>query len=106
MRVEDHEVPVLLRKVVGDRQPGLSAADDDGVEDAAGLAVHVVRCLVHGPDATAAPRGPRRVDPPFARKGAGGFHPGAGQSASPCRKAYAVAADLDETASLPKMLLR
>ena len=38
--------------------------------------------------------------------GAEGFHPGDGQSASPCRNAYAVAADLDETASLPKMLLR
>ncbi len=38
--------------------------------------------------------------------GAEGFHPGSGQSASPCRKAYAVAADLDDRASLPKMLLR
>ena len=76
VRVEDHEVAVLLRQVVGDRESGLPAADDDGVEHAAGFA-RDVRCLVHGPDATATPRGPRRVDPPFAREGAGGFHPGA-----------------------------
>ena len=65
VRVQDHEVAVLLRQVVGDRQPGLPAADDDGVEHAAGPLRHRARLSSIDVGTVGARQGsPHRVNPP------------------------------------------